>query len=101
VIQLRHRQPSLWHSGPAKDIEDLWEPWMKEVDQLLEDAATVRLRHGCMTFPALDRGILPSLSLQLAPSGARQFPITKAPASCKVLLMNRTYSNLRRYGKPG
>jgi hypothetical protein len=41
VIQLRHRQPSLWHSGLAKDIEDLWEPWMKEVDQLLEDATLV------------------------------------------------------------
>jgi hypothetical protein len=41
VIQLRHRQPSLWHSGLAKDIEDLWEPWMKEVNQLLEDAALV------------------------------------------------------------
>jgi transposase-like protein DUF772 len=41
VIQLRHRQPSLWHSGLAKDIADLWEPWMKEVDQLLEDAALV------------------------------------------------------------
>jgi hypothetical protein len=41
VIQLRHRQPSLWHSGLAKDIEDLWEPWMKEVDRLLEDAALV------------------------------------------------------------
>ncbi|HEY6388545.1 MAG TPA: ISNCY family transposase [Candidatus Acidoferrum sp.] len=31
----------MWHSGLAKDIEDLWEPWMKEVDQLLEDAALV------------------------------------------------------------
>jgi hypothetical protein len=41
VTQLRHRQPSLWHRGLAKDIEDLWEPWMKEVDQLLEDAALV------------------------------------------------------------
>lgn len=39
MIQLRHGQPSLWHSGLAKDIEDLWEPWMKEVDGLLEDAA--------------------------------------------------------------
>lgn len=39
MIQLRHGQPSLWHSGLAKDIEDLWEPWMKEVDLLLEDAA--------------------------------------------------------------
>jgi IS5 family transposase len=39
VIQLRHGQPSLWHSGLAKDIEDLWEPWMKEVDGLLEGAA--------------------------------------------------------------
>lgn len=39
MIQLRHGQPSLWHCGLAKDIEDLWEPWMKEVDGLLEDAA--------------------------------------------------------------
>ena len=41
VIKLRHQQPSLWHSGLAKDIEDLWEPWMREVDQLLEDATLV------------------------------------------------------------
>jgi IS5 family transposase len=41
VIKLRHQQPSLWHKGLAKDIEDLWEPWMREVDQLLEEAALV------------------------------------------------------------
>jgi transposase, IS5 family len=39
VIQLRHVQPTLWHKGLAKDIEDLWEPWMKEADRLLDDAA--------------------------------------------------------------
>ena len=39
MITLRHRQPSLWHSALAKEIEDLWEPWMKEVDRLLEDAS--------------------------------------------------------------
>jgi IS5 family transposase len=37
MIKLRHQQPSLWHSGLAKDIEDLWEPWMRRVDDLLED----------------------------------------------------------------
>ena len=41
MIKLRHQQPSLWHKGLAKDIEDLWEPGMREVDQLLEDAALV------------------------------------------------------------
>jgi len=41
VIKLRHQQPSLWHSGLTRGIEDLWEPWMREVDQLLEDAALV------------------------------------------------------------
>ena len=41
MIKLRHQQPSLWHKGLAKDIEDLWEPWMREVDQLLEDVALV------------------------------------------------------------
>jgi len=37
MIKLRHQQPSLWHSGLAADIEDLWEPWMRLVDGLLED----------------------------------------------------------------
>lgn len=39
MIQLRREQPTLWHQGLMKDIEDLWEPWMKEVDRLLDDAA--------------------------------------------------------------
>src|SRR5260370_17421162 len=37
MIKLRHQQPSLWHPGLTKDIEDLWEPWMRLVDRLLED----------------------------------------------------------------
>jgi IS5 family transposase len=37
MIKLRHQQPSLWHSGLAADIEDLWEPWMRLVDGVLED----------------------------------------------------------------
>src|SRR6266705_580435 len=37
MIKLRHQQPSLWHRGLAKDIEGLWEPWMRVVDELLED----------------------------------------------------------------
>ena len=37
MITLRHPQPSLWHRGLAEDIEDLWEPWMRLVDELLED----------------------------------------------------------------
>jgi hypothetical protein len=37
MIKLRHKRPSLWHRGLAADIEGLWEPWMRLVDQLLED----------------------------------------------------------------
>jgi transposase, IS5 family len=37
MIKLRHQQPSLWHSGLAEDIADLWEPWMRLVDRVLED----------------------------------------------------------------
>ena len=37
MTKLRHQQPSLWHQGLTKDIEDLWEPWMRLVDRLLED----------------------------------------------------------------
>src|SRR5213593_1848408 len=37
MIKLRHQQPSLWHRGLAEDIEGLWEPWMRLVDELRED----------------------------------------------------------------
>ena len=41
MIKLRHQQPSLWHRGLAEDIEGLWEPWMRLVDELLEDEPLV------------------------------------------------------------
>jgi len=37
VIQLRHQQPSLWESLFAEEGAELWEPWMRLVDELLED----------------------------------------------------------------
>jgi transposase, IS5 family len=37
MIKLRQQQPSLWNPGLAADIADLWEPWMRRVDDLLED----------------------------------------------------------------
>jgi hypothetical protein len=40
TIKLRHQQTSLWHRGLAEDIEGLWEPWMRLVDELLEDEGT-------------------------------------------------------------
>src|SRR6266852_847155 len=36
MTKLRHQQSSLWHPGLTKDIEDLWEPWMRLVDRLLK-----------------------------------------------------------------
>jgi hypothetical protein len=41
MIKLRHQQPSLWQRGLAEDIEGLWEPWMRLVDELLEDEQLV------------------------------------------------------------
>jgi len=37
VIQLRHQQPSLWEGLFAEEVAELWEPWMRVVDELLED----------------------------------------------------------------
>jgi len=39
MIKLRHQQPSLWTASLAEQIEDLWEPWMRAVDSVLEDEA--------------------------------------------------------------
>jgi IS5 family transposase len=37
MIQLRHQQPSLWGGFWAQEVEDLWEPWMRQADALLDD----------------------------------------------------------------
>ncbi len=37
MIQLRHRQPSLCDAFWSEEVSDLWEPWMRVADSLLED----------------------------------------------------------------
>ncbi|HYK62852.1 MAG TPA: transposase, partial [Bryobacteraceae bacterium] len=37
MIRLRHQQPSLWETFFDQEVADLWEPWMRAVDELLED----------------------------------------------------------------
>lgn len=41
VIQLRHQQRSVWEGLFAEEVAELWEPWMRVVDELLEDEALV------------------------------------------------------------
>lgn len=37
MICTRHQQPTLWENFFAEEVAALWEPWMRVVDQLLED----------------------------------------------------------------
>ena len=37
MVKLRHEQRSLWEDLFAAEVADLWEPWMRVVDELLED----------------------------------------------------------------
>ena len=37
MIRLRHQQPTLWEGLFAEEVAGLWEPWMRVVDELLED----------------------------------------------------------------
>jgi IS5 family transposase len=37
MICLRHQQPNLWETFFGDELADLWEPWMRAVDELLED----------------------------------------------------------------
>jgi IS5 family transposase len=41
VIRLRREQPNLWEELFAKEVAELWEPWMEVVDELLEDEQLV------------------------------------------------------------
>jgi len=37
VIKLRYVQPTVWEGLFAEGVAELWEPWMRVVDELLED----------------------------------------------------------------
>jgi IS5 family transposase len=37
MIRTRHHQPSLWIGVLAEEVDDLWEPWMRTADRLLDD----------------------------------------------------------------
>jgi IS5 family transposase len=37
MIRTRHHQPSLWTGVLAEEVDDLWEPWMRTADKLLDD----------------------------------------------------------------
>ena len=37
MIKLRHAQPTVWEGLFAEEVAELWEPWMRVVDGLLED----------------------------------------------------------------
>ena len=41
MIRTRHHQPSLWTSVLAEEAEELWEPWMRTADRLLDDEQLV------------------------------------------------------------
>src|ERR1017187_10255003 len=37
MIRTRHHQPSLWTAVLSEEVDDLWEPWMRTADRLLDD----------------------------------------------------------------
>jgi IS5 family transposase len=37
MIRTRHYQPWLWTGVLAEEVDDLWEPWMRTADRLLDD----------------------------------------------------------------
>lgn len=41
MIQLRRQQRTLWEELFANEVAELWEPWMRVVDELLEDEELV------------------------------------------------------------
>jgi IS5 family transposase len=42
MIRTCHHQPSLWSGVLAEEVDDLWEPWMRTADRLLEDEQLIQ-----------------------------------------------------------
>jgi len=43
MIRMRHQQPNLRETFFAEEVAALWEPWMRAVDELLDDNEFGRL----------------------------------------------------------
>jgi len=41
MVRTHHQQPTLWTGFLKEEVSDLWEPWMRQADQLLEDEQLV------------------------------------------------------------
>ena len=41
MIKLWHQQATVWESLFAEEVAELWDPWMRVVDELLEDEELV------------------------------------------------------------
>jgi hypothetical protein len=37
MIRTHHQQPTLWTGFLKEEVSDLWEPWMRAADQILDD----------------------------------------------------------------
>ncbi len=37
MIRTHHQQPTLWTGFLNEEVNDLWEPWMRAADPLLDD----------------------------------------------------------------
>jgi hypothetical protein len=41
MIRTRYQQPTLWTGFLHEEVSDLWEPWMRQADHLLDDEALI------------------------------------------------------------
>jgi len=41
MIRTHHQQPTLWTGFLKEEVNDLWEPWMRTADQILDDAQLI------------------------------------------------------------
>jgi transposase, IS5 family len=87
MIRTRHYQPSLWTGVLAEEVDDLWEPWMRTADRLLDDEQLIE-----RVFEAQARRFLKSRT-----RGRRQTP---AEVVLRLLILkhvrNWSYAVLER-----
>jgi len=41
MIRTHHQQPTLWTGFLKEEVSDLWEPWMRQADELLDDTQLI------------------------------------------------------------
>ena len=101
MIRTRHQQATVWGDVWAEEVHDLWEPWMRKADQLLDDDELVTKVFEAQGKPwkkSRTRGRLQTRAEVCCGAGAQTRSRLELSTLAREVRANLVYRNFTRIG---